>query len=287
MRALLLLILALLVTASGAFASDILVVQSLRSPLYDEALRGLRESFPARSRTLVLSDYADPDLPRVVREERPRLIVAVGDTALSALRKVRGTPVISLMALGLGNYNGPVAGVGLAVKPEQYLLVAKRLRAHRIGIVYNPSRSEWYLKLARQAARQHGVELVTREVHDPRQTIAQLESLKGKVDALWLLPDPTAVTSETLEAYFLFSQSQAVPVLSFSAAHLKLGALVALEVDRFELGRQTGEMAQQLVQGEVPDPAFAAPRRVTLKANEAVAKRLNYPLELIQSLIRK
>ncbi|GFO70363.1 ABC transporter substrate-binding protein [Geomonas limicola] len=277
----------LCVTVSGALASEILVVQSLRSPLYDEALRGLKESLPARSRTLVLSDYADPDLPRVVREERPRLIVAIGDTALSALRKVRGTPVVSLMALGLGNHSGLAAGVGLAVKPEQYLAVAKKLRAHRIGIVYDPSRNEWYLKLARQAARQHGVDLVTREVHDPRQTLAQLESLKGKVDALWLLPDPTAVTGETLEAYFLFSQSQAVPVLSFSAMHLKLGALVALEVDRFDLGRQTGEMAQQLLQGVVPDPALAAPRRVTLKVNDAVARRLNYPTELIQSLTRK
>lgn len=275
-------------TSGSALASELLVVQSVRSSLYDEALKGFREVCPAKARTLILSDFADADLPRVVREERPRLILAVGDGALTALRKVHHTPVLSLMALGLGKESGAnLAGVGLAVQPEQYLAVAKRLRGKRVGLVYDPARSEWYVKLARQAATKQGIELVVREVHDPRQTMAQLDSLKGKVDVLWLLPDATAVTGATLEAYFLFSQAHSVPVLSFAATHLKLGALVALEVDRHELGRQTGEMALELLQGDTPDPALAGPRKVNLRANEAVAKRLNYPAELIQSLLRK
>lgn len=290
MRKIFFLILALLVSSGPALAGELLVVQSLRSPLYDEALKGFKETCPARNRTLVISDYAEVDLARVVREERPSLVLAVGDGALAALRKVRNTPVVSLMALGIGSHEGVpgnLAGVSLSAHPEQYLALFRKLKSRRIGMVYNPVHTEWYVRQARALARQSGVELVTREVHDPRQTIAQLDSLQGKVDAIWMLPDTTAVTRETLEAYFLFSQAQSVPVISFSATHLRLGALAALEVDRTELGRQTGLLALEFLEGETLEAKVAAPRSVSIRVNEAVGRRLNYPAELIHSLFKR
>jgi putative tryptophan/tyrosine transport system substrate-binding protein len=285
------LILALLLAALPATAAEVLVVQSVRSPQYDEALVGFRDSCSAETRTLVLSDYADAELARVVREERPRLVLALGDGALTAARRIRSTPVLALMALGVASQTARPAnltGVDLLVKPEQYLALFKKIKVRRIGVVYDPARTERYLQTARGAAKQLGLELVTREVHDPRQTLAQLNSLQGKVDALWVLPDSTAVTRESLEAYFLFSQGQSVPVISFSAAHLKLGALLVLEIDRGDLGRQAGELARQILQGEEPgELSVASPRKVALKVNDAVAKRLNYPFDLMLSLSRK
>lgn len=259
--------------------------------MYEEVVRGFHGASPAQSRTLVLSDYADADLARVIREERPHLVLAVGDGALAALRKIRKTPVIAVMALGISNpqySSGNLTGVDLLVKPEQYLALFKRIRTRRIGVIYDPAKTGWYLKLAHAAAAQLGLELVLREVSNPRQAIAQLDSLKGEVDSLWLLPDTTAVTMETLEAYFLFSQGESVPVISFSAAHLKLGALMALEVDRVELGKQAGEMARQLLRGEdTASREIASPRKVRLMTNGAIAKRLKYPAELIPSLTIK
>jgi putative tryptophan/tyrosine transport system substrate-binding protein len=174
------------------------------------------------------------------------------------------------------------------VKPEQYLTLFKKIRARRVGVVYDPARTGWYVKLARAAAKQQGIELVLREVNDPRQSIAQLASLKGEVDSLWLLPDTTAVSRETLEAYFLFAQQQSVPVVSFTAAHLKLGAVLALEADRVELGKQGGELAQQLLHGAQPaELGVASPRKVSVRVNDAVARRLRYSAELIATLSKR
>ena len=291
MRRIRLLILPLLLAAGPALASEVLVVQSLRSPMYEDAVKGFRSVCPAQARTLVLSDYADAELARVVREEHPRLVLAVGDGALEALRKIRAIPQVALMALGLPNQQNAAAnltGVELFVKPEQYLSLYKKIKARRIGIIYDPAKTGWYVKLARVAAKQMGLELVLREVANPRQAIGQLNSLKGGVDSLWVLPDSTAVTVETLEAYFLFSQEQAIPVISFSAAHLRLGALVALEIDRNDLGKQAGEMAQQLLRGTEPaELAVAAPRKVIIRSNDAVAKRLNLPAGLLPTLSTK
>lgn len=282
------LILAFLLLAGSAAASEVLVVQSVRSPLYDEAIRGFRSACPVETRTLVLSDYADADVARVVREERPRLVLAVGDGALAATRKIRRTPVVALMALGIPHpdrYSDNLTGVDLFVEPEHYLPLFQKLKAKRIGIIHDPARTGWYVKLARAEAQRLGIELVVREVHGPRHTIRQLNSLKGKVDSLWLIPDTTAVTMETLEAYFLFSQGESIPVISFSAAHLKLGAIIALESDRNDLGRQAGEMARQILQGAEPaDLAFVSPRKLSIKTNNAVARRLEYSDDLIRSL---
>lgn len=282
---------ALLLLAHPASGREVLVVQSVRSSMYDEALQGFKSVCHADSSTLVLSDYADPQLARVIQEERPRLVLAVGDGALASVRRVRKEPVLALMALRLPNRDsraGNVAGVDLFVRPEQYLTIFRKIRAKRIGIVYDPARTGWYVKLARSAAKQLGIELVLREVTDPRQSIAQLASLKGEVDSLWLLPDTTAVSKETLEAYFLFAQQQSVPLVSFTAAHLKLGALLALEADRVEIGRQGGELAQQLLRGAQPgELGIGSPRKVSVRVNAAVARRLRYAAELIAGLTKR
>ena len=81
-----------------------------------------------------------------------------------------------------------------------------------------------------------------REVSAPRETLEQLATLAGKVDALWMLPDSTAVTRETTEAYFRFGQQQTVPVVSFAANYLGLGAAAVLEIDRIAMGRQADAM---------------------------------------------
>jgi putative ABC transport system substrate-binding protein len=67
-----------------------------------------------------------------------------------------------------------------------------------------------------------------------------------------------------------------VPVVSFAGAYLGLGAAVALEIDRGELGRQAGEMATIILKGGEPPSAPAAwPRRTSIKANHSILKNLD------------
>jgi putative tryptophan/tyrosine transport system substrate-binding protein len=290
LRALLLLITSLLLFALPAAAREVLVVQSVRSAMYDDAVRGFQCTCQAEMTRLMLSDYADPQLARVIREERPRLVVAVGDGAVSALRGIGNVPLLAVMSVGAARGDGAASSPGrvdLFVKPEQYLSLYKSLGIRRVGVIYDPARSGWYVRHAKWLAKQYGVELVLREVKESRQAIAQLATLKGAVDALWVLPDLTAVGRGTLEAYFLFAQSQSVPVVSFSAAHLKLGALAVLEVDRVELGRQAGELAEQLLRGAQTLPQVSFPRKVSIRVNDAVARRLKYPADLVTGLARK
>jgi ABC-type uncharacterized transport system substrate-binding protein len=274
--------------AAPALASDLLIVQGVRDNSYSEVLSGFKNSCGAKSRLVVLADYSEVDIARIVQEEQPAAILALGEAALTAAKKIRRVPIISLMSLGLSmgkNIPANVTGVGMVIPSEQYMALFKALQLRRIGVVYDPARNGDYLKRARQAAASVGIELVLREVHNPRETPGQLTSLKGSVDALWLLPDSTAVAQETVDAYFYFSMEEGKPVIAFSGAYLSMGAAASLEIDRYEMGKQAGEIANLLLNGTSPESIpFYAPRTVFLKTNRSVARKLDLNLRNLETL---
>jgi putative ABC transport system substrate-binding protein len=282
MRRLLFLIFALaILLPSLAEAYDVLILQSRRDPAYEEVLKGFRSGQSVSQRLIVLTDYAEVDVIRIVREDHPRMILAVGDAALTATRTIQNLPVVVVMALGIhtGKYSrSNLTGVSMFVQPQQYVGMCKRMKIRRVGVVYHAAKSGWYLQQARKAASDAGVELVTREISAPRETVAQLSTLAGKVDALWMLPDSTAVTRETAEAYFRFGQQHSVPVISFAASYLGLGAAAVLEIDRVAMGRQAFAMTAKLLKIENSDDSddatFHFPLKVTSKFNPAVIKNL-------------
>jgi putative ABC transport system substrate-binding protein len=145
--------------------------------------------------------------------------------------------------------------------------------AKRVGVVFDPSRTGGYLKRAQQAAEKAGIRLVTREVNDPREVVGAMAQMGGAVDALWMLPDTTAVTSATLEAYFGFSVKYQLPVVAFSEQYLSKGAAAALEIDRVDIGRQAGEMVNSLLKGA--DVIGVDPRKTRLSTNENLLRRLS------------
>jgi putative tryptophan/tyrosine transport system substrate-binding protein len=263
---------------SLAQAYDILVLQSRRDPAYEEVLKGLRAGHNASQRVLVLSDYAEVDVIRIVREDRPRVILAVGDAALTAARSVRNTPVVAVMSLGIHSHkisHNNLTGIGMLAPPERYIAMFKTMKTRRVGVICNPAKSGWYLRLAQRAAAAAGIELVVREVSAPRESIKHLSALAGKVDALWMLPDSTAVTRETAEAYFRFGQEQHIPVVSFAAAYLGLGAATVLEIDRVAMGRQVDAMVAEILRGSrIEDMPLDFPKGCKLKTNSSVLKRL-------------
>jgi len=279
MRILRALLLSLLLVPFPAVAYDVLVLQSLHEKGYDEAVRGLKRSCQASMRTLVLSDYLEADVVRIVREEGPRLVVAVGDRALAVAQRLRDRPVLYMMALNAKPARELSTGVGMLHEPHRYLSVFDGLGVKRVGVVYDPARSGGYVKRAQQLARRLGIDLVVREVHSAKETPAMLESLRGKVDAVWMLPDLTAVSPASTEAYFLFAQGERVPVVTFAEVYLSLGGAVALGIDRFDIGRQLGEMAQSVLSGtSVEELPTQAPRRALFKANDGVLRRLKLSL---------
>ncbi|MBU5613622.1 ABC transporter substrate-binding protein [Geomonas azotofigens] len=269
----LLLLVLFTLTPTLALAYDVLLLQSMHDKGYDEAVRGFKRDCRGSVRRIVLADYAELDLTRITREEHPKLIVAVGDRALELAQKQHATPVLYMMALN-AKPRGAVGGVSMLLDPGRYLSVFGEMGAERVGVLYDPARSGGYVKRAVAAAARCGVKLVLREVHAPKETPAMLASLKGKVNALWMLPDTTAVSPGSTEAYFLFSQAERVPVVTFADVYLSMGGAVALTIDRYDIGRQVAELAQRVLDGNPPEEGGEPPRRAITRSNDSVVRQL-------------
>lgn len=258
-------------------AYEVLVLQSRRDPAMEEVMKGLRSVCSFSHRLLVMSDYAEVDVTRIVREEHPRLILTVGDAALRAVSRINRIPVMALMAVSVRNQAATqpnLTGIDMYAPPEKYIEVFKTLKARRIGVIYSQSRSGQYMRKARHAADRAGIELIAREVNSPRDTLVQLSSLSGRVDAIWMLPDTGAVSRESSVAYFSFGQSQDIPVVSFSSAYLALGASAVVDISRPGLARQGCDMISELLRGKaVSSVPIEFPDLTSIKTNFEVLKR--------------
>ncbi len=237
-----------------ASARDVLVVQNYRAKPYSEALQGFKSVCKAKTGELVLSEMNGEDVLEEIRRRKPDLILAIGMDALLKVRKIRGIPVLYLMVLHpatvlRGEMN--ITGVSMILPPEKQLSLLHRFlpNVKRIGMVYCPKNTGHLVSRACHAAAKMGIDIKALATGRPEDFPELLKSLKGNVDAYWMLPDSTAITPETVECLLLFSMRNRIPIITFSEKYLKMGALVSLEVNSFKMGKQAGEMALKILSG--------------------------------------
>lgn len=282
-RILLILVITLLAAPCEA-AQKILALQSVRVVPYEEALRGVRSVVSGTVKRVVISEMEGVDVARMVRDERPDVILAIGAEALARVKRVKDTPIVYLMVLDPQSTltsGENLTGVGMNVPPERQLAALQSLmpRLRKIGIPYNPSRSGILARKAQAAARSLGIEPVARELRSARDVVPVAEGMKGEVDALWMLPDTTVVTPESIEFLLLFSLTNRIPILTFSDKYVQMGAIMALDIDPYDLGRQGGDLVRRILSGTpVEQVQRAEPRSIVMTVNAKVARKLGLTL---------
>lgn len=277
-------LISMIFSAVNAFASDVLVIQSLRVKPFDDAVRGLRNVVRGDTRTVVLSDAEGTDMVRLVREERPKLILAIGADALKSVKRIREIPVIYLMVLNPEKITGEarnISGIDMNIPPEKYFALMERLSLPKlkVGLFYDPDKTGHLVRKIRQAAGSMGVEISAREIHSPKEVPEMLMKLRGSCNIFWMLPDSTVVTPETVEMLLLFTQENRIPIITFAGKYVETGALASLDIDGFDLGKQAGEMANKVLAGAgISEIRNAEARKAVIKLNRKVAAKLGIKL---------
>lgn len=267
-----------------ATAADALILQSSHTQVMDQMTRLVQNGCTPSNQTLVLSDYAETDIARMVREERPPVVVAIGDRALTEAKKIRNVPVVYSMALNADEESlaRNVSGVSVMVAPKSYCKLFTRLNLRRVGVIYDRKKTGAYLNRAREAANSMGVELVALQVRSSKQVLQKLAGLQERrVDSLWLLPDSTAVSPETVNSYFEFAQRNNLPVIGFSTAFLTKGALAAVELSKTEISDLMCSKINAVRTGEHSGTSDVTTGRLFF--NRAVAEKLRISLPPISS----
>ncbi len=148
---------------------------------------------------------------------------------------------------------------GISLTPDPALLFARlktlQPNVKRVWVVLDPKHNDWLMRLAKEAARSLGLELLTQEVSDLSEAVKAHEQVFAgadpKRDAVWLPQDPTTVDEQTVLPLVLRESWQRnVPVFSSSYGHVKKGVLFVLYPHNQALGRSLAASALRGVAGD-------------------------------------
>jgi putative ABC transport system substrate-binding protein len=219
-------------------------------------------------------------LAKKIRATEASLVVAVGlKAALAAKLEIVDVPIVYMMILDPSkhNLNAPnMTGTLLEIPAERQFKILRAFlpNLRRVGILSNSTYTAKLKDTAAQAAA-NSFQLLEFPVDSEKDVPHQLRSLLAGVDALWLVPDSTVLTNESIGFILETSLAKRVPVIGFSPEFTRLGALLSLSVSYGEVGRETGVLAKRILDGDRKLPAKPIPiERLKITVNLKTARFL-------------
>ncbi|OGR01239.1 MAG: hypothetical protein A2511_15050 [Deltaproteobacteria bacterium RIFOXYD12_FULL_50_9] len=288
----------LLCLATPGFAKDeggITIIISSRIRPYMQALQGFREACAdihanlaqKAIQTCSLNEiylpegYFNPaDFVEKIRSDHPFLLLAIGTNALETLKGITDIPIIFVLVpnpekIITGHTN--MTGITLQVPLEKELdtLLNALPATKRIGLIYNKTTYLNQIQRLEAHAQKKAISILARQADNARQVPKLVSEMAGLIDALWILPDTTLITGETLDHMLLFSLENRVPILSFSEKHLQSGAALAISFDVQDIGRQAGIIAKKIHEKtHITEVPIETPRRLKIMINRSVLTKL-------------
>ncbi|MDM5177835.1 ABC transporter substrate binding protein [Massilia sp. DJPM01] len=250
--------------------------------VFTDIIGGIEEQLHQRVQAWPLAAALDPaELGAALRRQGVRVIIALGRQGLKVAEAL--DPALGLVVSGISSLPDGDRHTAICLSPDPALLFT-RLRSlapgvRRVIVVYNPQHNDWLLRLAREAARLHGLELAALEALDlgaaARLYQSAFAAADNRRDALWLPTDPTTVDETTILPLVLREAwNRAVPVFSSSFLHVRKGALFALYPNNTELGRNLGNLATAMMTAEPPPRGLLPLREVYAALNLRTASHL-------------
>lgn len=253
--------------------------------MFMQIIQGVEE----RAKVQVTQYAAGPnmgagELNSALRRQNTRVVIALGRQGLK-------------VASGLDSNIGVVVGCvltapedeirGLPVNsltPDPALLFA-RLKGlmpgvRRVFTVYDPRQNGWLMRLATEAARVQGLELVAYEAQNLRGAMHAYQGIfaaaDNRRDALWLPQDSIAAEESSVFPQVLQeSWNRNLAVFSSSFGHARRGVLFALYPDNVELGRHlAGSALDFLKSGSHSAQGIIPLREVLMAINLRTARHL-------------
>lgn len=198
----------------------------------------------------------------------PILVTAVTDPAASGLVASNDAP------------GGNVSGTSdLTPVKQQIELITKLVpEARKIAVLYcsSESNSKIQANMALTAAEEYGLEAIEATVSNTNEIEQVVQSLAGKVDAIYAPTDNTIASGMPTVA--MVANQNKIPVICGEEGMVDKGGLATYGIDYYKLGQITGRQAVKIIKEEATTDQmpieYLPDEEYTLKINEETAKQL-------------
>ncbi|WP_278571186.1 ABC transporter substrate-binding protein [Fusobacterium ulcerans] len=193
-------------------------------------------------------------------------------------------PVNSQLVKTMDKVGGNVTGTTDATPMEKQLELFKKINTEikRIGIIYNTSESNSEIQVAnaKEIGAKLGLEIRAVGVNNINDIPQAVNSLVSKVDGFYTITDN--IVASAINLISMAANERGLVTVGAEEAHVKGGILLTDGLSYYELGRQTGRMAKEiLVDGKKPeDMPVETLANTTKVVNEKTMKKLKLNKEL-------
>lgn len=259
--------------------------------VYAEAAEGLRAEFERAQPGKVVWRIAHSTQFRQAKPE-PQWVVAVGIAALRDMQEQFADnpappPLLAVLvprqaferiADPARSRAGLISAVFLDQPPARQMELAYQAipSLRNVGVLLG-GESKGQAPALEKAARERGMELVARQVAGDGLFLA-LQALLPEADCLLAVPDPGVFNSQTVANILAATYRRRIPLIGFSPAYSRAGALASLYSTPEQVGRRGGEVLRQSFSSRtLPSPQW--PREFTVSVNKDVARSLELRLD--------
>jgi putative ABC transport system substrate-binding protein len=284
-------LLSLFIGAAQAHSADLLVVSPDRSAGYSEASQEIaaewRRLHPEKSDVHIayLSEAGALDGPH-----GGKVIVTLGSEALTkVLAQDLRVPIVAALIPKAGfervlreSPKKPAAPVQALFLEQPIGRQVELLRlvlpeAKRVGVLWGAESSREAVAVG-AALHARGLDLVGAIAGDSGQIFAGLKTVLDDTDVLLALPDPLVYNGATVANVLLATYRARVPVMAFSPAYVRAGAMFSLHSTPRQIGQQAAAMARALGSG-TGSQLSQYPSEFTVSVNQQVARSLGFVLD--------
>ena len=275
-----------------AAESEVWLVLSEPGGAYAEAARALQEAWTREFRLTPNWRLATWSELAPQANALPQLIVTLGVRAcLEAVELALANPALArvpLLATLLPQASYPVLAAKALERqsavfidqPAERIVRLLRLALpeyKRVGVLFGPDSLAVRPALARALAAR-GLTLVEQTLlNGDKGVYPALRALFDESDLLLAMPDKLVYSPQNMPNILLAAYRQRIPLVSYSAAHVRAGALLALHTAPADTATQIAFAIQQwLVGRKLPPPALADAASVAV--NYQVARSLGLSL---------
>lgn len=148
--------------------------------------------------------------------------------------------------------------------------------AKRVGVLWGPESVAMQAGMA-QSLQSRGLTMVSSVVTDPAGLFNGLKSVLDDTDVLMAVADPQVYSGSTIANILLTTYRARIPVMAFSPAYVKAGALISIYATPKQIGVQAAGLARLSLQGSaLPAPQY--PSEFEISVNDHVARSLGLDL---------
>lgn len=223
--------------------------------------------------------------------EHQKVIVAVGSQSFQKAIQESRSPVVGALLprfsyerlQSQANQSVAISAVFLD-QPEERQLAFLSILPGPPGVVgvLQTATSVVSLTRLRSGATKFRLKINEEVISPGRDIGAVMQTITGQSDIILATPDPDIFNPQTIQGILLSAYRARVPLIGFSPAYTRAGALASLHSSVSQLAEQTAEMVRLIVQTDtVPPPQVPAEFEVSVNRQVARSMGIDLPAEAI------